>query len=343
LPKSALLEFMEREHSPTVAMVFAGGLGLASYHAGIYEAFSRRGVDLRWVTGSSAGAVTAALIAGNQPERRIDRLRAFWNFPPTGQFEPSSFRHLFGWIGAIGTRLSGSIGHFHPRLPSPGPFRSLYDLRPMRDRLVQIVDFDRLNGGEMRVCVAATDLETGDPVIFDSAHVKLEIDHLLASCGFLPEFPAVSVGGRQLGDGGFSVNAPFDPVLESDCQGPLLVYIADLYARDGESPQSLEAAAERKSDLLFGNQTFLRLKYLGEARKLRRQLRGMEASDDRFILLSYRPGAEEAGPEKSFDFSEVALAQRWRAGSLDFDYADQAVHDREILAVRRPKEISLRS
>src|SRR4051812_1714231 len=101
--------------SQTVAMVFSGGLGLAAYHAGVYQAFARRGMPLHWLAGSSAGAVTAALIAGNRSEDRVGRLRAFWNFPPVERADPSPSRHLFGWIGAISTRLTGSVGHFHPR------------------------------------------------------------------------------------------------------------------------------------------------------------------------------------------------------------------------------------
>lgn len=330
-----------RTPPPTVTMVFAGGLGLAAYHAGVFEAFSRRGVPLQWVAGSSAGAVTAALIAGNPPELRLDRLQAFWNSPPSERAGPSPSRHLFAWLGAIGTRLSGSVGHFHPRLPSPATrFRSLYDLAPMKSRLERLIDFGRLNGGEMRVCIATTDLRSGEPVIFDSAHTRLEMDHLLASCGFLPEFPAVEVGGRLLGDGGFSVNAPFDPVLQSDCRQPLWLYVVDLYARDGEPPQSLEAAAERKGDLIFGNQTFLRLKYLTELRRLRQRVEGAENVRDQVILLSYRPGAEEAGPEKSFDLSSMALGQRWCAGKLDFEYADGQPCGGDFAIVRRPGRLS---
>jgi len=150
------------EKSPaTVAMVFAGGLGLAAYHAGAYQAFSRRSTPLHWVAGSSAGAVTAALIAGNRSEKRIERLRAFCNFPPPENYRPVAWRHLYGWIGALGTRLIGSRGHFHPRMPSMDPFvfRSLYDLSPMRERIESLIDFDRLNSGETRISVAATDID----------------------------------------------------------------------------------------------------------------------------------------------------------------------------------------
>ena len=136
------MEPVWKESSACVAMAFAGGLGLAAYHAGVYEAFSKRGVPLNWVAGSSAGAVTAALIAGNRSANRMDRLRAFWNSPPLRSRDENHLGHLYGWMGAIRTRLLGSAGHFHPRLPSMNlfRFRSLYDLTPMRERLTGLID-----------------------------------------------------------------------------------------------------------------------------------------------------------------------------------------------------------
>lgn len=321
----------------TVAMVFAGGLGLAAYHAGVYQAFSRKALPLAWVAGSSAGAVTAALIAGNRGEQRIERLREFWNFPPVENYRPTPWRHLNGWMGAVRSRIAGSPGHFHPRIPSLNPFgfRSLYDLAPMRERLATLIDFGHLNSGETRISIAVTDIETGDPVIFDSSEQRIELDHLMASCGFLPEFAPVKIEGRLLGDGGLSLNAPFDPILQSEPDGGLLLYVVDLYARDGNCPDSFEAASERKNDLLFGNQTYIRLKYCLELSRLRTKRNGGDGPRDKVILLSYRPGMEEPGPEKSFEFSAAALAQRWRAGFLDMKYSERSRPNEEIVVVRR--------
>jgi NTE family protein len=322
----------------TVAIVFSGGLGLGAYHAGAYQSYAKRSAALHWVAGSSAGALTAALIAGNRSDDRIECLRAFWNHPPIEQYVTSPWRHLSGWMAAIQTRLVGSAGHFYPRIPpaTPFAFRSLYDAAPMKHRLLGLIDFDRLNSGEIRVCVAATDIETGEPVIFDSRNSRIEIDHLMASCGFLPEFAPVEVDGRLLGDGGLSLNAPFDPILQSDVDGDLLLYVIDLYARDGERPNSFEAAAERKNDLMFGNQTLVRLKYCAELRKLRRKHQPGNARD-KIVILSYRPGLEEPGPEKSFDLSSDALAQRWIAGALDMEYAEHFAREDDLLVVRRNK------
>ena len=207
----------------------------------------------------------------------------------------------------------------------------------MRTRLAELIDFDLLNGGGLRISVAATDVESGEPVIFDSARDKIEMDHLLASCGFLPEFAPVEIGGQLLADGGLTLNAPFDPVLEADVERDLLLYVVDLYARDAQRPRSLEEALERKNDLMFGNQTVLRLRYLLEARRLRATLAGrsQEGWTDKVILLSYRPGAEEPGPEKSFDLSAQALAQRWQAGRLDMEEAERSERGAGLHFVRR--------
>jgi NTE family protein len=52
-------------------------------------------------------------------------------------------------------------------------------------------------------------------------------------------------------------------------------------------------------------------------------------------LLSYRPGTEEPGPEKSFELSPAALAQRWKAGLLDMDHALDLKCEDDLIAVRR--------
>jgi NTE family protein len=303
-------------------LVFSGGLGLGAYHAGAYQAFP---LPLHWCCGSSVGAITAALIAGNPPEKRVGALRAYWErgHAALDGRGADPLRHAFAWISALGTRLIGSEGHFHPRLTfDPLRFRSFYDLAPTRERLTKLIDFDRLNGGEVRLTIAATDLETGDAVLFDSPHDRVTLDHILASCGFLPEFEPLQIDGRWLGDGGLSINAPFDPVLAEPM--PLHLYVVDLFPRDGKAPASLEAASERKSDLMMANQTYQRLGLALAARRLRWQLERQEGPDDAIHLLSYRPGAEEAGPEKTFDFSTSAIAQRWQAGVLDMQQADHA-------------------
>src|SRR5246127_3322760 len=62
-----------------VGLVLQGGGALGSYQAGVYEALSTSEYLPDWVAGISIGAINAAIIAGNAPEQRVDRLRAFWD------------------------------------------------------------------------------------------------------------------------------------------------------------------------------------------------------------------------------------------------------------------------
>jgi NTE family protein len=187
--------------------------------------------------------------------------------------------------------LFGAQGHFRPRTPGLPfeDFRSLYDLAPMRRSLERLIDFTILNSGEPRLPVATTDIETGQVVLFDTAREKLTIDHLMASCGMLPEFAPVTIDGRLLGDGGLAANAPFEPILAD--AAPRLIFVLDLFARDGDRPRSFAAALARKNELMFGNQTLRTLELWRDTCRGRND-------GKRVVYLAYRASPDEADAEK---------------------------------------------
>ena len=319
-----------------IAMVFSGGIGLGAYQAGAYESLHAHvHSQPEWFSASSVGAVNAALIAGNVPERAIERLNEFWGGSGalwTSFAEPSFLERVQSWTSAGGARLFGVPGQFRPRTPSPD-FKSLYDLAPMRERLTALVDFERLNHGPVRLTVATTDLETGDLVLFDTAkRDRIGPDHLLATCGFLPEFAPVEIGGRLLGDGGLSANAPIEPVLEEMRDG--IVFVVDLFARDGARPRDFARALARKNDLLFANQTYLRLRLFE-----RQAARSREGTFPRVFYLSYCAPPEEADSEKPFDYSARALRRRRQAGMADMAQAFAVMNqgpESPVITIRRP-------
>ena len=206
-----------------ISLVLAGGVALGMYEAGAYAALHEH-ADLRpeWLAGSSIGAVTAALIAGNSPERRVSgygssgRRRTRFRCCPRGR--PSSpagsFRQGQNAASALQTLVFGRSGLFRPRL-KPGfqmgaqDVPSLFDVGPMAERLTDLVDFDLLNSGKVRVALSCTDVITGERVVFDTAHgVQIGPQHVLASCALLPLFAPVEVEGRLLADGCLGANHP---------------------------------------------------------------------------------------------------------------------------------------
>jgi NTE family protein len=312
-----------------IVIVLSGGVGLGVYQAGAYAALhERQSLSPGWVAGSSIGAINAAVIAGNAPNDRIDRLRALWaasRHPferAADQFAFPPWNHAQNWVSAMRTKLTGAPGHFHPRLRLPWQtFSSLYDLEPLRARFAELIDFGRLNSGETRVTIGATNLESGDLVMFDTAKGdKIEADHLMASCGFFPEFAPIEIDGQMLGDGGLAANAPIEALWDAEPGADLVCFVLDLYARDGQRPVDLESAMSRKNDLIFSNQTWQRLLAFEREERLRQQLAAASAKKGRKVsifYLSYRPSPEEAGSERGFDYSARVLEQRWNAGASD--------------------------
>jgi NTE family protein len=360
-----------------VALVFSGGIGLGAYQAGAYAALhGHDGMRPDWLAGASIGAVNAAVIAGNAPQDRVARLNELWmvdepwrtiwhtGAPPAA----IPWRYMQSWTSVVQARLLGQTGYFRPRFMAGAfePPTSFYDLAPLAARIEKLVDFGRLNGGEVRFAVAATDIESGSTALFDTGRgERIGVDHLLASCGFLPDFAPVEIGGRLLGDGGLSVNAPLEAVLHDDRDATERVcFVLDLFARDGARPTGIETAFARRRDLLFGNQTCKRIEAFQRESALRDRLAALAErlpakakqaagmlpgrTPVRAILhLSYRSVPDEAGPEKPFDFSPASVADRWREGELDmaeallkFAAPPRSSHGCVVSAIRRAPDAS---
>jgi predicted acylesterase/phospholipase RssA len=67
------------ERCDRVALVLQGGGALGAYQAGVYQALHEAGLEPNWICGVSIGGINSAIIAGNPPERRLERLQEFWD------------------------------------------------------------------------------------------------------------------------------------------------------------------------------------------------------------------------------------------------------------------------
>ena len=110
-----------------VVLVFQGGGALGAYQAGVYEAIEEAGVEPDWVVGTSIGAINAAIISGNKPSLRLQRLREFWR---RVELPDSPLFPLMGGLDALTTNwntlLTGVPGFFHPNpLALAGPHARL--------------------------------------------------------------------------------------------------------------------------------------------------------------------------------------------------------------------------
>src|SRR3954468_7211739 len=111
---------MRKYDMEQAALVLSGGMGLGSYHAGVFTSLWRAGIQPQRLAGSSIGAITCALIAGTPPNDRHATLRSFWSADfGCRTHSPPSWRHVANWSYALEARLFGVPGHFQPRLSLP--------------------------------------------------------------------------------------------------------------------------------------------------------------------------------------------------------------------------------
>lgn len=309
---------------PLRSLVLGGGNALGAYLAGAYQALHAAGEPPDWIAGTSIGAITAALIAGNPPDRRLERLRAFWDAAALPLWLP--WARGAQWTAALQTRLLGRPGLFHPQLPTlsgePGRL-GVYDTAPLRRRLLELIDFELLNAGPVRVSVLAVALETGAEMVFDTSRTRITVDHLLACSALIPDFSPVRIDGVWLVDGGLAANLPADLVLAARPQQDMVCYLVDPFPAAAALPETLPELSQRQSDLTFACQTERTLRAI----QVQAQAWPAEGARVDVVRTSYAATGDETAM-KSWDFSAQALAQRWAAGQRDM----QAALDRFLAA-----------
>jgi NTE family protein len=261
-----------------VAFVLQGGGALGAYQAGVYEALSSTSYRVDWVAGVSIGAINAALIAGNPPERRIERLSEFWHLVSSGMGPLSDALFATHWVSAVAAmaqprsafnRFSatwsaflGIPGFFHPRYPPPmlqpegsAGALSLYDTAPLVTTLERLIDFDLINSKKVRLSMGAVNIRSGNSEYFDNFDRSIGPQHVLASGALPPAFPPVLIDGELYWDGGIVSNTPLQYVLDRRSRNSLLVFQVDLFNARGEMPLDLAGVQQRQKDILSSSRT----------------------------------------------------------------------------------------
>lgn len=335
-------------------LVLQGGGALGSYQAGAYQALCHHDFEPEWIAGISIGAINAAIIAGNPREKRVERLKEFWElvsspvpWNPVGKSDRA--RSLFNETSAALIATFGVPGFFTPRVP-PAPLwpqgspqsQSYYDTAPLRKTLERLVDFDRINDGKTRLSVGTVGVASGNFKYFDNYGMKklgksIGPEHIMASGALPPGFPSVEIDGEHFWDGGIACNTPLDYVLDEETSRDLLIFQVDLFSARGELPASLLEAAEREKDIRFSSRTRMNTdknRQVHNTRKALRELIGKlpdylrndpsvdilcEATKESTVTvvhLIYRSKSHESS-SKDYDFSRVGMVEHWGAGERD--------------------------
>jgi NTE family protein len=321
---------MRRPHDPArVVLALGGGNALGAYLAGACERLDEEGVVPEWIVGASIGAVTAAILVGNAPGARMEKLRAFWreamqHTAATSLEGHSRVRELYNGTHSALAAILGRPNIYRHRFPglwSVLPWMpndvALYDHSPLRRTLERHVDFGRLNGGGTRLTIACVDVETGEEVYFDSTREEIRPEHVMASTAIAPAFPPVEIDGRLLCDPGYVNNMPLDVPFREPFDRDTLCFAVDLFSLRSPRPASLDATLERSQDILFASHARRSVEWLRREFGLRERFEPQGPSA-RLVHMAYRAAAHELAA-KSFDFSPSSIADRWAAGRQDME------------------------
>jgi NTE family protein len=338
-----------------IALLLQGGGALGAYQAGVYQGLAEANLHPDWVAGISIGAINAALIAGNAPDARVEKLRRFWetvSADPLGAWSLEVPMELGGhvarqaairWHGMI-AMMHGAPGFYTPRMLSPflqaagtAGAISFYDTSALKSTLERLVDFDRINAGEMRFSAGAVNVTTGNFVYFDNTTHKIGVEHVMASGALPPGFPPVEIEGEKYWDGGLVSNTPLQWVLECTDRQDTLAFQVDLWNARGVVPGTLAEVWTRHKEIQFSSRTRANSDHFKRVQELRNALADLFAKlpvqlketpefallnpeADRkvynIIQLIYR-SAKYEGESKDFEFSLQSMEDHWTAGHHD--------------------------
>jgi NTE family protein len=352
-----------------VTLLLQGGGALGAYQGGVYEALAEASIHPDWVAGISIGAINAAIIAGNPPNCRVDRLREFWTQVTSNGLRDWSVnpfvdlarsddsRNLLNQMSANLAAAFGAAGFFsaRPLMPwlQPGGTQaatSFYDTKHLKHTLERLVDFDRLNAGMTRFSAGAVNVRTGNFAYFDNTTHTIRPEHVMASGALPPGFPSVEIDGEQYWDGGLVSNTPLQWVIDNDPRRKdTLAFQVDLWSAQGQPPRNMAEVATRQKEIQFSSRTRASTGQFKSVHRVQRALAALlrrlpadlEENEDLKILKSVASekvyniihliyrAQNYEGHSKDHEFSRLSMQDHWRAGYHD---AVRTLRHPEVLA-----------
>jgi NTE family protein len=266
-------------------LVLQGGGSLGAYECGVYKALFKNGVKFNVLAGSSIGAINTSIItaAQNGGKDVPAILEDFWlnlsedivpNYPILSlpHISPNKMRSMLFSIHSIfyGIPKAFEPIWFMPNNPDflfPDKWTFLYDKEPLKKTLMNYIDFNKLKKidvnenkrekAQSRLIITSTDIQRGEPVIFDNAHTDIDADKILAGASY-PFYGIrwTEKDGKYLWDGSLLTNTPMLEVIRASPINDKIFYIVDVFPRNQkEIPKNMIEVWHRARDIIFMDKT----------------------------------------------------------------------------------------
>jgi NTE family protein len=160
------------------------------------------------------------------------------------------------------TMAHGIKGCFEPnpwafagqRMPLDPEAAGYYGTAPLRDTLNRLVDFRLIGADGCRLTVGAANVRTSEMTYFDSRHMPLTADHVMASGALPPAFPPILIDNELYWDGGILSNTPVEAVFDDVPRRSSLVFAVHLWNPRGPEPRSIWDVTHRQKEMQYSSQ-----------------------------------------------------------------------------------------
>jgi len=329
-----------------VVLVFQGGGALGAYQAGVYQALHESGIEPDWIIGTSIGAINASLIAGNEPDNRVERLEEFWR-----RMRRKEFWGLSHWPGLADTTsywstlLGGIPGFFEPNplaflgahYPLGRDNAGFYSTAPLEKTLIELVDFALVKRCMPRLTVGAAHVRSSQMRYFDSRGTAISVRHVMASGALPPAFPAVRIDGELYWDGGILSNTPTEAIFDDNPRRNSLIFAVHMWNPMGVEPETIWEVLHRQKDIQYSSRVANHIAKQRQVHKLRhvvselvkfipaekrnhpvvKDLAEYGCRTQMHVVELLAPRLDNENHTKDIDFSPTGIRLRWEAGYAD--------------------------
>jgi NTE family protein len=327
-----------------IVLVLQGGGALGSYQAGVYQALQEAGIEPDWIIGTSIGAINASLIAGNEPQHRLERLHAFWSrvqHEPHWSFQGSFLgldRRWSQWStltqGIPGFFIPNPLAHAGDAFPLGANRAGYYSTAPLEHTLAELVNFDLINQASPRLTVGAAHVRTSRMRYFDTRDGRLDVRHIMASGALPPAFPPVRIDDELYWDGGILSNTPTEAVFDDSPRKDSVIFSVHLWNPVGAEPTTMADVLNRQKDVQYSSRIASQIARQQQAHRLRHvinelasrlpesernkpevtELLGYGCQTRMHVVQLLAPQLDREDHTKDIDFSQAGIKQRWEAG-----------------------------
>jgi NTE family protein len=250
-PKSLLMR-----STKTVNLALQGGGAHGAFTWGVLDRLLEdRRIEIDAISGTSAGAMNAVVLAGGYQKGGRDGARAalesFWRaVSRDGRVSPIQR----GVMDRLMGNWSLDKNPFFLAMDLATHFVSPYDfnpfnINPLRELLEREVDFEALRKSrDIRIFLSATNVHTGKVRVFQGKEITADVVMASACLPFL--FKAVEIDGTPYWDGGYVGNPPLFPFFRTGDDGDILLVQTNPVIRE-ETPQSARDILNRINEITF--------------------------------------------------------------------------------------------